>query len=78
MTLYEFKLKSDHEQYDIVFTQGYFIDYHLEATKRFALFAVNKFFVEVEYDLAGNEIIGKRSFVSGEILDKYSDLDSML
>lgn len=69
--------KSDHGQYDIVFTQDDFIDYHLEPSKRFVLFAVYNFFVEVEYDFKGNEIIGKRSFVSGAILDKYSDLNSL-
>ena len=78
MTLYDFKLKSDHEQYDIVFTQGDFVDYSLEESRRFALFAVFKFFVEVEYDLSSNEIIGKRSFVTGPILDKYSNFGSFL
>ena len=77
MTLYEFKLKSDHEQYDIVFTQGDFIDYRIEESKRFALYAVTKIFVEIEYDLSSNEIIGKRGFVTGAILDKYSNLGSI-
>ncbi|WP_424494116.1 hypothetical protein [Salinimicrobium sp. GXAS 041] len=72
MTLYDFKLKSDHEQYDMVFTQGDFVDYHIEQSKRFALYAVFKFFVEIEYDLWSNEVTGKRSFIEGDLLDKYS------
>lgn len=75
MTLYEFKLKSDHDQYDIVFTQGDFIDCALEPSRRFALFAVYSFFVEVEYDLTNNKIVSKRSFVTGKILDKYTKWD---
>ena len=59
MTLYEFKLKPEHEQYDIVFNQGDFIDYHVEESKRFALYAVSRFFVEIEYDLWNNKVVGK-------------------
>lgn len=72
MTLYDFKLKSDHEQYDIVFTQGDFVDYHIEESKRFALYSLFKFFVEIEYDLRSNEVTGKTSFVEGAILNRYS------
>lgn len=71
MTLYEFKLKSDHEQYDIVFNQGEFIEYHIEESRRFALYAVHKFFVEVEYDLWTNKVVKKNSFVEGEFLHRY-------
>lgn len=63
--------KSDHEQYDIVFTQTDFIEYHIENSRRFALYTVFKFFVEVEYDLWSNKVVGKRSFVDGELLHRY-------
>lgn len=42
--------------------------------KRFALYAIDMFFVEIEYDRINNKIIGLRSFKTDEILDKYSDL----
>lgn len=71
MTLYEFKLKSEHEQYDIVFTEGDFIEYHIEDSRRYALYTVCKFFVEVEYNLWSNKVVGKRSFVDGELLHRY-------
>lgn len=71
LTLYEFKLLSDHEQYDLVFTQGQFLDIYLEQNSRFALYAVFKFFVEIEYDSLNNKIVNKVSFISGEKLDRY-------
>ena len=74
MTLYEFKLKSDHEQYDLVFNHGQFLDFHLENSKRFVVYAVFRFFVEIEYDVASNKIVGKTSFVDGSKLSRYSRL----
>lgn len=53
-TLYEFKLLSDHKQYDMVFNQGEFIDYYLQGNSRFSLYALHKFFVEIEYDSTKN------------------------
>lgn len=72
ITLYEFLALPDQEQYEIVFTQGDYIDLRLEESKRFVLYAVDLFFVEVEYDNEVNKIKGKRAFVTGEVLDKYS------
>ncbi|MCX2838378.1 hypothetical protein OQ279_09455 [Salinimicrobium sp. MT39] len=40
MTLYEFELKFDHEQYNLVFTQGDFILYHIEDSRRIG--AINR------------------------------------
>lgn len=73
-SLYEFKLLPDHDQYDLVFTQGEFITQLEVGGSRFALYALYRFFVEIEYDIAKNDIIGKRSFISGELLNKYSGL----
>lgn len=73
ITLYEFLAFSDQEQYDLIFTQGDCIDLRIEGKRKFILYAVDLFFVEVEYDNDRNKIINKRAFVSGEILDKYSN-----
>lgn len=78
MTLHEFKLKSDNEQYDIIFNEGQFVTFHLEKSRRFALYAVFKFFVEVEYDIKTNKITGKKSFIDGKLLGRYSDLSKNL
>jgi len=48
------------------------LDVRLEEDKRFVLYAVNLFFVEVKYDSGVNQVVGKRAFVTGEVLDKYS------
>jgi len=72
ITLYEFLALSDQEQYDIIFTQGDCIDLRIEKKMKFLLYAVDLFFVEVEYENVRNKIINNRAFVSGGILDKYS------
>ena len=73
-TLYDFKLLSDHEQYDLVFTEGLFIGALIEENTRYALYVIDLFFVEIEYDVARNRIGGKTSFVTGNKLNSYSRL----
>lgn len=72
MTLYEFKLLPKEKQYAITFNEGTFIDYHLETKRRFALYEVDRFFVEVEYDNVNNKIINLISFIEGEKLNRYT------
>ena len=74
LTLYQYKLLSDHEQYDLLFTQGDFLDMIIAGNSRFAVYALFKFFVEIEYNNRENKIIGLKSFVTGKIMDKYSKL----
>ena len=73
MTLYEFKLLPEEEQYRRLFNEGNFITYRLEPTARFSLYALDKFFVEVEYNPKSNKIVSKVSFISGEKLNLYSN-----
>lgn len=70
--LYDFLTLQDQEQYDLVFTEGVFIDYKIEGDQRFALYAIEMFFVEVEYDNLNNTIKNKLAFKTGSTLDKYS------
>lgn len=74
ITLYEFKLLPEQEQYHITFPEGEFLDSRICGDQRFALYAVDKFFVEVEYDADENKIINRRPFKTGKLLDKYSSL----
>lgn len=74
ISLYEFLVLSDREQYYIVFNKGEFIDSQIDGNKRFALYAIDMFFVEIEYDDEINIIINKKAFVAGVILNKYSNL----
>ncbi|PKD18398.1 hypothetical protein APR41_04405 [Salegentibacter salinarum] len=73
MTLYEFKLLPEQVQYRILFNEGDFISYRLEPTTRFSLYALDKFFVKVEYNPKSNKIVNKVSFISGEKLNLYSN-----
>ena len=43
MTLYEFILLDENQQYEVTFKKGEFVDLHLETNKRFALYAVDMF-----------------------------------
>ncbi|UBZ08636.1 hypothetical protein LDL76_07980 [Salegentibacter mishustinae] len=70
MTLYEFRLLP--EQYSKLFNEGDFITHRLEPNARFALYTLEKFFMEVEYNPESNKIVNKVSFVCGKKLDLYS------
>ena len=72
ITLYEFKLLPEREQYHLTFTVGQFLDSRISGNQRYALYAVDMFFVEIEYDNENNSIVGKTAFKSGELLNKYS------
>lgn len=72
ITLYEFLALPDQDQYDIIFNVGEYLDLRLDESRRFVLYAVDMFFVEVEYNALENKIVNKRAFVSGEILDRYT------
>ena len=71
-----YKLLSDHEQYDLLFTQGDFLDMFTEGNSRFAVYGLFRFFVEVECNNKENKFIVLKSFVTGKIMDKYSELSS--
>ena len=71
LMLYQYKLLSNHEQYDLLFTQGDFLDMIIAGNSRFVVYELFKFFVEIEYNNKENKIIGLKSFVTGKIMDKY-------
>lgn len=71
ISLYEFLALSDQEQYHITLTKGEFLDIRVEGKRKFLLYAIHRFFVEVEYNDVENKIINKRAFVTGELLNKY-------
>jgi hypothetical protein len=55
---------------------GTFIDNYVTKKERCNLYAIDKFFVEVVYDGVHNTITEVRSFKTGALLDKYSNLNS--
>ena len=74
MALYEYKTLSKDDPYDTVFSKGKFLDIVIEGNYKFVLYAIDKFFVEVIWDRAEDEIIGIGQFKEGDSLDKYSNV----
>jgi len=75
MTLYEFNLLELNERMEAVNQHGTFIDNHVTEAERCNLYAIDMFFVEVVYDAGQNTITELKSFKSGHLLDKYSNLN---
>jgi hypothetical protein len=74
MTLYEYKMLSEDDQWDAVFSIGKFLDIFMKGNSKYVVYAINKFFVEVEWDIENDKIIGKGEFKCGKTLDKYSNV----
>jgi hypothetical protein len=73
--LYEFIILPEPQQYYEVLTQSViYLDNHLDGSQRFNLYAVDKFFIEIEYCTIENNIIRLQCFKTGYLLDKYSHL----
>jgi hypothetical protein len=62
MNFYEFTLLSDVNQFDLVFKEGVFIDFRETGDRRFTLYKLYSFFVEVQYEISQNKIVGKVVF----------------
>ena len=77
MTLYEFNLLDINNQMETVNQQGVYLDNHITKNEKFNLYAINMFFVEVCYNSLENKISGIKSFKSGDLLDKYSNIDGL-
>jgi len=75
MTLYEFNLLDINNQMETVNQQGVYLDNHITKDEKFNLYAINMFFVEVCYNSLENKISGIKSFKSGHLLDRYSNID---
>ena len=71
MTLYEFKMLPEIEQYKLVYNQGTILDFRLAPNARFNLYALCMFFVEVEYNFDIKKIVGKKEFIYDDVIDKY-------
>jgi len=72
MTLADFnKLDYDSKLFKVV-DNGIFLDNYVTDDIRMNLYAVNKFFVELVYNVDENKISEIRSFIGGIHLDKYT------
>ena len=78
MTLYEFNALDQQSKYDVVLNiSGVYLDNFIKGNQRFNLYAIDKFFVEIEYNNTENKIVGLRAFKTGDLLDKYSNLNGL-
>ena len=77
MTLYEFNLLDINNQMETVNQQGVYLDNHITKDEKFNLYAINMFFIEVCYNSLENKISGIKSFKSGHLLDKYSNINRL-
>jgi hypothetical protein len=58
--------------------QGVYLDNHITKDEKFNLYAINMFFVEVCYNSLENKITGIKSFKSGNLLDRYSNIEKLI
>jgi hypothetical protein len=58
--------------------QGVYLDNHITKNEKFNLYAINMFFVEVCYNSIENKISGIKSFKSGKLLDRYSNIEKLI
>jgi hypothetical protein len=75
--LYEFNIVDINNQMKTVNQQGVYLDNHITKNGKFNLYAINMFFVEVCYNSIENKISEIKSFKSGHLLDKYSNIDGL-
>ncbi len=73
--LYDFNKLSLKQKLTLVWDKGTFLDNYITKLERCNCYAIDKFFVEVVYDAEQNTITEVRSFKTGSLLDKYSNID---
>lgn len=71
MKIYEFLSRDEQLQYQIVWEIGKHVETLQQDGVLYLLYAINDFFVEIQYNQRTNAIIGKNQFKTGEHLDKY-------
>jgi hypothetical protein len=76
MTLYNFNVLELNEKMQVVNQQGNYLDNFITDDLNFNLYAIDMFFVEVEYNKQLNEITNIKSFKGGYLLDKYSNFNT--
>lgn len=62
ISFFDFTLLVDEQQFELVFTEGEFIDFQDVGSSKFVLYRLYGFFVELEYDFLQNHIINKIVF----------------
>ncbi|WP_312762431.1 hypothetical protein [Epilithonimonas sp.] len=66
LSFYEYTQLPESEKYDMVFTEGEFVDSSVKNEVKFALYKLYSFYVEVIYDPVDNKIVGLTSFLDSK------------
>ena len=78
MELYDFNKLDFKEQLETVYDVGIFLDNFITSKERCNLYAVDMFFVELIYNSNSNSVNDIKSFKTGYLLDKYSNIQIVL
>ena len=63
MTLYQFKLLRERDQYNTVWEKGILVDARITEQYKFLLYRVDTFYVEIQYNSESNKIMGLECYV---------------
>ena len=72
MGLYEYMMLSEEEQWNVLWDKGKYLTSLKFIDKKFSLYALFMFFVEVELDPVTDKIVCKSHFTEGKSLEKYA------
>lgn len=71
MGLYDYMILSEEEQWNELWAKGKFITNLKLIDRKYSLYALHSFFVEVEMTNE-DKIVTKKLFMEGHLIDKYS------
>lgn len=72
MGLYEYMMLTQEQQWDELWDNGKHITNYKSIDCSFSLYALHRFYVEVELCVSSGKILGKGIFKTGKTLDKYA------
>lgn len=72
MTLYEYMMLSEEDQWSMLWDKGEFVTNIKMIDASFSLYAIDKFFVELELHPVTSKPVGKCQFIHGHRIDKYT------
>jgi len=77
ITLYEYNSVPQQQRFQHLWSNGTFLTNRFAGTSRFNLYALGDFFVEVEYSVTDEMIMGMRTFKTTKLLEGYLDQFSL-
>ena len=72
MDLYQYMMLSETDQWNELWEKGAHLTSIMYLDSKYALYALHKFFVEVELHPVTDKILGKVYFKTGSLLNKYT------